>query len=145
MTYTFTYSINTHSIKEYQGKKVISQIMYTIAVTRSDGKSCNLELSINYPLDCATKVIPYTRQKYDGSDNVIAESEYTDRTDFKEYDDLNLPNAKEIKERFKRYNFDDQLVLDSISPLKVLAPLTVTSTPSEFASVDILFPDAINV
>lgn len=92
MTYTFTYSINTHSIKEYQGKKVISQIMYTIAVTRSDGKSCNLELSINYPLDCATKVIPYTRQKYDGSDNVIAESEYTDRTDFKEYDDLNLPN-----------------------------------------------------
>ena len=29
--------------------------------------------------------------------------------------DLNLPNAKEIKERFKRYNFDDQLVLDSIS------------------------------
>jgi len=29
--------------------------------------------------------------------------------------DINLPNAKEIKERFKRYNFDDQLVLDSIS------------------------------
>ena len=66
--------------------------MYTIAVSRSDGKSCNLELSINYPLDCATKVIPYTRQKYDGSDNVIAESEYADRTDFTEYDDLNLPN-----------------------------------------------------
>lgn len=92
MTYTFTYTINTHSFKEYQGKKVISQIMYTIAVSRSDGKSCNLELSINYPLDCATKVIPYSRQKYDESDNVIAESEYTDRTDFTEYDDLNLPN-----------------------------------------------------
>ena len=92
MTYTFTYTINTHSIKEYLGKKIISQIMYTIAVSRSDGKSCNLDLSINFPLDCATKVIPQSRQKYDDSDNVIAESEYSDRTDFKEYDDLTIPN-----------------------------------------------------
>ena len=91
MTYTFTYTINTHSIKEYLGKKIISQIMYTIAVSRSDGKSCNLELSINYPLDCATKVIPHSRQKYDDSDNVIAESAYSDRTDFAEYDDLTIP------------------------------------------------------
>ena len=92
MTYTFTYTINTHSIKEYLGKKIISQIMYTIAVSRRDGKSCNLERSINYPLDCATKVIPHSRQKYDDSDNVIAESAYTDRTDFAEYDDLTIPD-----------------------------------------------------
>tara|TARA_Y100001972_G_scaffold101418_1_gene126292 strand:- start:2128 stop:2496 length:369 start_codon:yes stop_codon:yes gene_type:complete len=92
MTYTFTYTINTHSVREYQGKRVINQIMYTVGVERSDGKSCDLELSINFPLDCATKVIPYTRQKYDESDNVIAESEYSNRTDFKEYDDLTIPN-----------------------------------------------------
>ena len=92
MTYTFTYTINTHSVKDYQGKRVVSQIMYTVGVERSDGKTCNIDLSINYPYDAATKVIPYSRQKYDESDNVIAESDYSDRTDFKEYDDLNLPN-----------------------------------------------------
>ena len=92
MTYTFTYTINTHSVKDYQGKRVVSQIMYTVGVERSDGKTCNIDLSINYPYDAATKVIPYSRHKYDESDNVIAESDYSDRTDFKEYDDLNLPN-----------------------------------------------------
>ena len=92
MTYTFTYTINTHSVKDYQGKRVVSQIMYTVGVERSDGKTCNIDLSINYPYDAATKVIPYTRQKYDDSDNVIAESAYSDRTDFAEYDDLTIPD-----------------------------------------------------
>lgn len=92
MTYTFTYTINTYSLREWQGKTVVTQIMYSIGVERSDGKSCTLDLSINYPLDCATKVIPFYRQKYDASDNVIAEPDYADRTDFTDYDDLNIPN-----------------------------------------------------
>lgn len=92
MTYTFTYTINTHSIHVYKGVKVINQIMYTIAVARSDGKSCNLELSLNYPLDCSTKVIPYIQAKYDASDNLIEHGEYQNRTDFKNYDDLSIPN-----------------------------------------------------
>lgn len=92
MTYTFTYTIDTHSFKVYKGKKVINQICYTIGVARSDGKSCNLPLSINYPLDSVDKVIPYYRAKYDASDNVIAEPEYQDRTDFSDYDSLNIPN-----------------------------------------------------
>lgn len=112
MTYTFTYTIDTHSFKIYKNEKVITQIQYTVGVARSDSKSCNLTLSLNFPLDCVDKVIPHSRQKYDASDNVIAEPEYQDRTDFKKYDDLNIPN--DLSTWIKNHHENDSQRLESL-------------------------------
>ena len=91
MTYSFTYTILTHSIVEYKGQQVINQIMYKVDATRSDGKSASFELSLGYSRDSVDKVIPRSRQKYDASDNLIAESEYSDRSDFTAYASLSIP------------------------------------------------------
>jgi len=112
MTYTFTYTIDTHSFKIYKNEKVITQIQYTVGVARSDGKSCNLNLSLNFPLDCVDKVIPHSRQKYDADDNIIAEPEYEDRTDFKKYDELNIPN--DLATWIKNHHENDSQSLEGL-------------------------------
>ena len=50
MTYTFTYTVNTHSFIEYQGQIVITNITYTVNASRSDGKSTSFVLSLGFPL-----------------------------------------------------------------------------------------------
>ena len=91
MTYSFTYTILTHSIVEHLGEQFINQIMYKVDATRSDGKSASFELSLGYNRDSVTKVIPRSRQKYDASGNVIPENEFADRSDFKKYSELSIP------------------------------------------------------
>lgn len=92
MTYAFTYTILTHSFVIYKGEQVIDNIMYQVDATRSDGKTARFELSLPFCWDSVDKVIPNTRQKYDASDNLISESEYADRSDFKSYASLSIPN-----------------------------------------------------
>ena len=91
MTYTFSYSIITHSFKNYKGKDVITNILYTVSASRSDGKNTSFDLSLSFPYDSVDKVIPHTRQKYDESDNIIAESDYANRSDFTDYANLSIP------------------------------------------------------
>lgn len=112
MTYTFTYTINTHGVKDFGGKRIVSTIYYTVGVARSDGKSCNIDLSLNFPYDCGTKVIPHKRQKYDASDNVIAEPPYEDRTDFADYDSLSIPN--DLKTWVKNHHENDSENLEGL-------------------------------
>ena len=91
MTYTFTYTIITHSFKNFKGKDVITNILYTVSASRSDGKNTSFDLSLSFPYDSVDKVIPHTRQKYDESDNIIAESDYANRSDFTDYASLSIP------------------------------------------------------
>ena len=92
MTYAFTYTIVTHNHIFYNGQTVITNITYTVNATRSDGKSASWNMSLGYPYDCVTKVIPRSRAKYDASDNVISESAYSNRSDFTSYDSLTIPD-----------------------------------------------------
>ena len=96
MTYTFTYTINYHNHQLYNGKRVVTNIDYTVACSRSDGKSCSWNTSLAFPLNAGEVVIPRSWIKYDDSDpeNLVLNTypSYSSRSDFKEYDDLNLPN-----------------------------------------------------
>ena len=92
MTYTFTYAILTHSFVNFGGQDVVTTINYTVTGARSDGKSATWEMSLNFPYDSLTKVIPRSRQKLDASDNPISESAYSNRSDFTNYASLSIPN-----------------------------------------------------
>ena len=92
MTYTFRYTILTHTFIHYKGQDVITNIVYTVNASRSDGKSASFDLSLNFPYDSVDTVIPRSRQKYDESDNLITESAYQSRSDFTSYASLTIPD-----------------------------------------------------
>ena len=104
MTYTFSYTILTHTFIHYKGQDVITNIVYTVNASRSDGKSASFDLSLNFPYDSVDTVIPRSRQKYDESDNLITESAYASLTipddlitwirNHHENDSLNLQGLK---------------------------------------------------
>lgn len=112
MTYTFTYTVMTHNIVIHKGEQFVSMILYKVDATRSDGKTASFELSLGYNRDSVDKVIPRYRQKYDASDNVIAESEYADRSDFKSYSSLSIP--ADLVTWIKSHHEDDALQLQGL-------------------------------
>tara|TARA_Y100000114_G_C11643720_1_gene270607 strand:+ start:334 stop:702 length:369 start_codon:yes stop_codon:yes gene_type:complete len=91
MTYTFTYTILTHNFVEHEGDYVITNIDYRVTCNRSDSKSCTFDLTLPFSRDSKNKVIPRTRQKYDASDNVLAENAWENRSDFTSYASLTIP------------------------------------------------------
>ena len=105
MTHTFTYSIRTHSFVEHEGDYVITNILYTVSCSRSDGKSCSFDLSLPFSRDAKNKVIPRSRLKQDASGNEFAEEEWKDRTDYTSYASLNIPN--DLITWVKSYHEDD--------------------------------------
>lgn len=112
MTYTFTYTILTHSHLNYNGQDVITNITYTINASRSDGKSASWNSSLGFPLDSVDKVIPRSRAKYDASDNVITESAYSSRSDFTSYNSLTIPD--DLVAWVKAHHENDALELQGI-------------------------------
>tara|TARA_Y100000004_G_C8956862_1_gene431296 strand:+ start:909 stop:1277 length:369 start_codon:yes stop_codon:yes gene_type:complete len=105
MNYTFTYTINTHRFVEFEGDYVVTNIDYQVACSRSDGKNCTFNLSLPFSRESKNKVIPRSRQKYDESDNVLAEPEWSNRTDYTTYSSLTIPD--DLITWVKSYHEDD--------------------------------------
>lgn len=115
MTYTFTYTVNTHSFIEYQGQIVITNITYTVNASRSDGKSTSFVLSLGFPYDSLTKVIPRSRTKHDASGNLITESAYSNRSDFTNYESLTIPD--DLITWIRNHHENDSLNLQGLKNL----------------------------
>ena len=112
MTYTFNYSIITHSFVEHDGDYVITLIAYTVSCSRSDGKNCTFDLNLPFSRDSKNKVIPRTRQKHDASGNPTTENEWANRSDYTSYSSLTLPN--DLITWVKSYHEDDSANLQAL-------------------------------
>ena len=114
MTYTFTYTINYHNHQLYNGKRVVTNIDYTVACSRSDGKSCSWNTSLAFPFNAGEVVIPRSWIKYDDTDpeNLVLNTypSYSSRSDFTEYDDLSIPN--DLITWVKAYHEEDAVRLE---------------------------------
>jgi|OM-RGC.v1.028499245 hypothetical protein len=86
-TYAHTYTVKDFSYVEFEGEKVVVQIIFTVATTRSDPSgSVSFDQTINFSRDCKNWVIP---RAMNGD---LASMTPQARTDFKSFDSLTIPN-----------------------------------------------------
>lgn len=89
-SYAHTYTVTDYSYDMVEGEKVIVQIMYTVATTRSSPSgSCTMNKIINFSRDSKNWVIP--RHIPVADVNKVSFTPQA-RTDFTSFDSLTIPD-----------------------------------------------------